>query len=176
MPNLPVPAWATVTPGQFDTSALFNTVSNNGQFLSNIPLFVGQQSSVQSTTNGGWTTLTFDVNIFDTYGGHSTVTNNSRYTAQVAGYYTAVGVAAFAVNSTGSRGTRLSKNGSVIAGSGQLVGAGTLNATVASSTTSVFLAVGDYLEVSAGQNSGGALSTSNGGESTCQLWVAWAHT
>ncbi|NUP18428.1 MAG: hypothetical protein HOZ81_20555 [Streptomyces sp.] len=171
VPNPPVRA-----AGTWLTSAIYGSdVTESVQFLANVPVFIGVQSSVQSTSTGGWTTLTFDTHTDDTYGGHSTSVNNSRYTAQRAGYYRVSGTASFATNSTGSRGCRISKNGSVVTGSGQLVGAGTLNAVVACNSMPVQLAVGDYVELSAGQNSGGSLSTNNSSESACTFVVEWMH-
>lgn len=171
VPNPPTRAAGTpLNAGVYE-----DDVTEGVQFLANVPVFVGVQSSVQSTSTGGWTVMTFDTETVDTYGGHSNSVNNSRYTAQRAGYYRVTGTASFATNSTGSRGCRISKNGSVVTGSGQLVGAGTLNAVVACAATLVFLAVGDYVELSAGQNSGGSLSTNNSGESACTMTLEWMH-
>lgn len=173
---LAVPTPTTRAAGTRLTGAIWQSdVTDTATYLLNRPLFIGVQSSVQTTTTGGWTTLTFDTETVDTYNGHSTSVNNSRYTAQVAGYYRVTGTASFATNSTGSRGCRISKNGSIITGSGQLAGAGTLNAVISCASTVVFLAVGDYVELSAGQNSGGNLSTNNSAESACTFVVEWSH-
>lgn len=171
VPNPPVRYAGT----PIDATVYETDVTNAGTFLANPPIFVGVQSSVQSTSTGGWTTLTFDAETVDTYNGHSTSVNTSRYTAQRAGWYRVTGTASFAANSTGSRGCRISKNGTVITGSGQLVGAGTLGCTVSCASTIVQLAVGDYVELSAGQNSGGSLSTSNSAESACTMTLEWMH-
>lgn len=176
MPNLPVPTWAQEVPGNFITSALWNAnVYNGGTFLTNPPLFVGTQSAVQSVANGTWAALTLDTTQVDTYAGHSNVTNNSRYTAQVAGWYTVCGVSCWTTNSTGSRTARITVNGVIVIGAGTLLAAGTLNAAIATAPRSVFLNAGDYVEVQGGQNSGGALSTAVSTEAACALWVVWSH-
>ena len=76
-----------------------------------------RQTSNQSIVFGAWTAVTFDTEDVDTHSGHSTSVNTSRYTAAVAGWYHVVGRGSFAANSTGHRGVRIAKNGSVVNGS-----------------------------------------------------------
>jgi hypothetical protein len=142
--------------------------------LENPPLAVLQQTVTQSIANGSWTVMPFDTEIVDSYSGHSTVTNTSRYTCQLAGWYRVTVRAAFATNSTGSRGARVHKNGAYIQGGANLLGAGTLNAIVEASHV-LLLAVGDYVEGAAGQNSGGSLSTAFANESACMMYVERIH-
>lgn len=142
--------------------------------LENPPLAVLQQTVTQSIPNGAWNTLTFDTEIVDTYGGHSTVTNTSRYTCQLAGWYRVGGRAAFNGNATGSRGCRVHINGAFIQGAATLVGAGTL-AGIPECFHLLYLNVGDYVEIAGGHNSGGALSTAYAGESASMMYVKWEH-
>lgn len=174
---LSVPTPATRAAGTRLTGAIWQSdVTDTATFMLNPPIFLGIQSSVQSVGTGVWTSLTLDTTTVDTYAGHSNVTNSSRYTPTVPGWYIACGTSAFAANPTGSRGCRLAVNGTVLLGSGQLVGAGTLSASVASATRLVYLnGTTDYIEAQAGQNSGGALSTVNAAESACTLTLWWAH-
>ncbi|MFB6805491.1 hypothetical protein [Streptomyces sp. NPDC056387] len=166
---------AQVSPGQFISGALWNANVYNGlTFLANRPIFVGQQQVVQSVANGTWAVLTIDTETIDTYGGHSTVSNTSRYTCQLAGWYRVGGRAAFAVNATGSRGARIHVNGNFIQGAANLCAAGTLNGIVEVSHL-IQLAVGDYIEIAGGQNSGGALSTAFANEAASMLYVIWEH-
>ncbi|MFE6079965.1 hypothetical protein [Streptomyces virginiae] len=154
-------------PGQILTAQLVDQ-------LENPPMAVLQQTVTQSVANGTWAVLTFDTEITDPYGGHSTVTNTSRYTCQLAGWYRITGRAAFAANSTGSRGARVHKNGSFIIGGANLVGAGTLSGIVEVSHV-LQLAVTDYVEIAGGQNSGGSLSTAFANESACMMYVERIH-
>jgi hypothetical protein len=142
--------------------------------LENPPMAVLQQTVTQSVANGTWTAITFDTEVTDPYGGHSTVTNTSRYTCQLAGWYRVTVRAAFATNATGSRGARVHKNGAYIQGGANLVGAGTLNGIVEASHV-LQLGLGDYVEGAAGQNSGGSLSTSFANESACMMYVERIH-
>lgn len=138
------------------------------------PLGIFQQTVVQSVANGAWAVLTFDAEIKDTYGGHSTVSNTGRYTCQLAGTYRVGGRAAFATNATGSRGARVHLNGAYIQGAANLAGAGTLAGIIEVSHI-LDLAVGDYVEIAGGQNSGGSLSTAYVGESASMMYVEWIH-
>ena len=175
MTNLPVPTWAQVVPGQYDTSALFNTVSNNGSFLTNQPLFKGHQSAAQSIANATVVSLALDVTDTDSYGGHSNVTNNSRYTVQTgaAGWYLVIAEYAAAAHATGNQLVRIAKNGSYIAPSQTgVITAGTGLDTNIQTVCVVQLAAGDYVEATAYQTSGGALNTT---PSDTGMTVFWIH-
>lgn len=174
MPNLPVPVWATNNvPGGFDTAALMNTVGNNGAFLTNVPHFQGYQASAQSIPNTSLTVIAIDTTAVDTYGGHSNVTNNSRYTVQTggAGWYRVTVSLGFVASGSGSRLIEIHKNGAVI----KMMQAGTdctgvaINAAI-QCTVYVPLAVGDYVEGFAYQTSGGALNTSPAQTGMTAVW------
>ncbi|MGE7439616.1 hypothetical protein [Kitasatospora sp. NPDC001175] len=173
-----VPVWPTVVPGNYVTSALANTLSVNGGFLSSPPDFVGTQQTAQSIAATTWVALTMDTTQLDTYGGHSNTTNSSRYTCQsgAAGWYTVCGVAAFVVNNTGARASRLQVNGNPIAGACSFAMTPGFNAPgVATPTRDIYLNAGDYVEVAAWQNSGGAINTTINSDLTSALWVRWSH-
>lgn len=142
--------------------------------LENPPIAVLQQQVTQSVANGTWAVLTFDTEVTDPYGGHSLVTNTSRYTCQLAGWYRVTGRAAFATNSTGSRGARVHVNGAYIQGAANLCGAGTLAGIVEVSHV-LQLGLGDWVEIAGGQNSGGSLSTAYVGESASMMYVQRIH-
>jgi hypothetical protein len=170
-----VPVTSSQSPGNFITGALWNAgVKALGDFLLGVPVFQGYQATVQSIPSGTWTALSIDTGVIDSDGGHSNVTNPSRYTNQVAGVYLLLGFSALVANATGVRGTRLSINGSTTVRGSQT------NLTTVSS--SVFaapcwgvarLAVGDYVECQTFQNSGGALNTNNGTDATSQMAAFW---
>jgi hypothetical protein len=128
----------------------------------NPPIAVITQNTLQSIPNSALTALTFDGSVYDTYNGHSTVTQNTRYTAQVPGYYFFVGAAAFASNTTGARVSRFFKNGTGIVYSDDWRNAVTAASTPTTcwSTLFVQMAVGDYVELDAYQTiTSGALNT-----------------
>lgn len=144
-------------------------------FLLNPPQVAIYQASVQSVPNNSFTAITFDGSTADTYNGHSTVTNNTRYTAQVAGTYEFSGAIGWAANATGSRGGSLYKNGANLVGQTGLVQAatGTGNTTVSPlPACSVDLNVGDYVELWAYQASTAPLNTVAGGQ-FCAFLNGW---
>lgn len=149
----------------------------DAEFLTRLerpPLAVLFQTVVQSVPNGTWGVLTFDSEVVDTYGGHSTSSNTSRYTCQYAGWYRVGGRAAFDINATGSRGARVHINGAYIRGAATLGAAGNLNG-IPYTEHVLYLQVGDYVEIAGGQNSGGALSTANVNEAASYMYVEWIH-
>jgi hypothetical protein len=116
--NLPVPVPAQESAGNLITGALWNASVYNGvTFLLNPPIFAGWQNTSQSLSTTA-VAITMDSETADSYGGHSTTTNTSRYVAQVAGYYMVWGC--LAVNGATSQSeilTYVAKNGSEVPGS-----------------------------------------------------------
>jgi hypothetical protein len=136
------------------------------------PMFIGRQTITQSVANTVWLPLTMDTEVLDTHGGHSTVTNTTRYTAQLAGWYEVRGRAAFANNTNGSRGCRVHYNGTFIQGAANIAAAGNL-AGIMEVTHTLFLGVGDFVEIAGGQNSGGSLSTAYVNEAGSYMYVTY---
>lgn len=173
-----VPTPPTFTAGSNATSTVMQAVSDSAAYSlgattsdgSKKPLFRGTGTVAQSlATSGTAAPLLLDTEQVDYDNGHSTVTNTSRYTAQTAGYHDVAAQAAFAANTTGARVLYLAVNGAEFIGSrvetaGLVAGAVTAIQTV----DTLYLNVGDYVEVWAIQTSGGALNVS-----TCRLAVAW---
>jgi hypothetical protein len=147
------------------------------QFLKNVPMAVLTVTTVSAgNTNmasGSFVAINFDTSLEDNYSGHSTVTNNSRYTAQVAGWYWVRGCASFAVpNNTGNRGVQLYVNGSATAYAFAILQAATTaNFGGYEVNSPVFLNVGDYVEVRAFQSSGGTLSLNAAGNNMSLYWM-----
>lgn len=122
-----------------------------------------QTSATTTLTNSAWTAVGFDAETYDTAGGHSTSSNNSRYTAQTgwAGNYRCSGTVMFAGNITGERAVCFRVNGTTFV-TGSLVDWSVVpNNTHLSmtSTCDVFLNAGDYVELVAYQASGAGLAT-----------------
>jgi hypothetical protein len=161
-----VPVMPTESPGLYITSALYNaSVKGLGDFLTAPPVF----------------SATLDTERTDPDGGHSTVTNTSRYTFQVAGWYLALGVAAFANTSTaGSRAAKLLMNGTTAVPSSEQL---TLPTTTTASTVPTFALVqanvNDYIELQIYQNSGGSLNTAvnlTGWDWSTSMTLLWVST
>jgi hypothetical protein len=177
MANRYAPKTAQKTAGDLITGGLWNAgVLALSSFALNVPAFRGHQGSGQALTSGTWAVLALDTTDLDTDSGHSNVTNNSRYTCQVAGWYYVEGYFA-----TGSGGTAarfecsIAKNGTIVGGSAQfLMRQNDLQALM--SGTLVQLAVGDYVEVWGRHNSGVGVGTFVGPDLDCCMNLFWVHT
>jgi predicted flavoprotein YhiN len=128
--------------------------------------FVGcslTKSANQSVNNTTATAITFDTELKDTNAFHDNSTNTSRITipSGKAGFYLISGQINFASNSTGVRDGAIYKNGTVMT---QVFVLGAANGgwTGASVSQIQELAVADYIELFAYQNSGGALNVNGG--------------
>jgi len=173
MTNLPVPTPASVVPGNFLTAALWNANVYNGlTFTLNRPMFVGYQATAQAFANFTLTKLSIDTTSVDTYGGHSNTTNNSRYTAQVAGWYLVIGVVEYAANAAGARLVEFYKNNAVITPWSSVEDArGTdMNHSV-TCIGFVQMAVGDYVEIVGAQSAGGSLNTVANQSGMAVIWI-----
>jgi len=182
-----VPTIASESPGNFITGALWNAqVGGIMQWLigsgsNGLPMFFGYQGTAQSIGSGTTgAAITIDTEVIDTDGGHSTVSNTSRYTCQVAGYYLVWGCVSWVTNATEERITYYQKNGAVIVG-GSSVQANPVtssHATVIPGTIMILpMSVGDYFEVWGSQVSGSSLNTqadATQGKNSSMLCV-WLH-
>ncbi|MFI8535324.1 hypothetical protein ACIGMX_34405 [Streptomyces aquilus] len=165
MPRV-VPTIATESPGNFQTGALWNaSVKAMGDWLlgagtTGVPRFKGYATTAQSLASSTTdTAITLDTEEYDSDNGHSTTTNTSRYTVQVAGTYYIAATLGFAANGSGNRKVGININGaSARGGVVQAPGIST-NSFVACVSTEQTLAVGDYVELVGWQTSGGALNT-----------------
>lgn len=148
----------------------------NVALVLNPPAFVGYQSNTQAIGNSVWTSLSIDTTSFDNYGGHSNVTNNNRYTAQVAGWYTVNGIYATSGNASGFRAVRIQKNGNPVLGHAAYSGTPTTSGLgLYTPTKDVQLNVGDWVEVQGWQNATGSLNTDIDPDMRCGLWVRFSH-
>ncbi|SFD14519.1 hypothetical protein [Streptomyces aidingensis] len=87
----------------------------------------------------------------------------TRYTCQIAGRYRLEGRVSFVASTSGTvRAGGWFVNGSLVAQSRDAITPTSQIHTVAAAVTPVLLAVGDYVELAAGQNSGGNLDTGPG--------------
>jgi hypothetical protein len=168
-----VPTPRTWVVGEVVTAAKMNELRDALSFLLQPPIFELTHSSSISPATSTNAVMPFNGEVIDRDGGHNTVTNNSRYTSQTAGYYLLTGAVGFVSNATGKRELLFLVNGvdeyyvSSIPG----LAAGFSGC---SSSGRVYLAVGDYAEVNVWQNSGGALATNNtrGGPRFGGHWVS----
>jgi len=133
-----VPSWTTPATTSFVGCSLKNSVAI-------------------SLANSTDVVLTFDEENYDTDSMHSTSSNTSRITipSGQGGYYAFRWGAVFANNSSGNRRMRLRKNGTDIQNSALTTKGDGL--TAISASTVIAAVAGDYFELTALQDSGGAL-------------------
>jgi hypothetical protein len=130
-----------------------------------------------SIPNAAWTSLTFNTNRLDqgtSTSQHSTSSNTSRLTCQQAGMYVVTGHIEFAANASGDlRAAAIVLNGTTFLGIMQLPGvASGSDATRLTITTTYYLNIGDYVELSVEQNSGGALNVLTDGNFSPEFMMA----
>lgn len=162
-----VPISASEAPGNFLTGALWTAqVKAAMDFLmgsgtNGVPRFKGYASTAQSLATGTTDTpITLDTEDYDSDNGHSTSTNTSRYTIQVAGTYAIAATLAIATNATGNRKAGININGANARGGAVQAPGFASNSWCTAVYTEQPLSVGDYVELVGWQTSGGALSTS----------------
>jgi hypothetical protein len=176
-----VPVEMTAVAGAVLTAAQWNSnVRDAVNFLLSPPTCELRQTVAQSIANGGsGTAVNLDTEDIDNDGMHSTVTNTSRVTAQTAGRYQFGGGVVYAANATNRRICWWALNGTAVTGSeattaGSAVAGGSTGP--AARTKSVFLNVGDYVELVAFQDSGGVLNTAVATFEMPSVFARWIGT
>lgn len=118
---------------------------------------VYNSADIAHTSSGSWQSVTFNSELYDPYGMHSTVTNTSRVNGVFPGWYLANGVLAFAANATGMRAIAVYVNGSILYAV-QGMNAQSSGSTWLAISCIARLSAGDYLELRGYQSSGGSLN------------------
>lgn len=159
------PALTNVSVGAKLPASQWNSdVDTSIAFLESTPRTQVKNSAAVSTTSGTPLLLTADTETYDTDTMHSLVSNTSRVVANTPGLYDVKVVVTFAANATGYRAVDLRKNAAGASGGGtDIVQVNIASFQAVASTVVAFgfevqLAVNDYLEIFAVQNSGGALN------------------
>lgn len=155
-------------------------VATNLGVLANPPLAKLRNSVGQSIANNTGVALTWDTEDVDSVGGHSTVTNTSRYTCQTGypGWYQVTACVCFTGNATGTaREIYLEVNGTAVSGSSAHTPPPSAQQIAVITSTPVELAVGDFVEAWVLQDSGGALLTNPSAfpRRQCFMTVEWIH-
>ncbi|HXI18490.1 MAG TPA: hypothetical protein VNM48_19165 [Chloroflexota bacterium] len=151
----------------FDTGAAWKEAAS--LTAAGVPSCRAFHSATQSIPHATPTALAFNSERFDTDAIHDTATNNSRFTCKTAGKYIITGHVEWSANATGVRQLRIVLNGAtplIIVAVTTPVGAGYQGvATIAD------LAVNDYVELQAYQDSGSALTISTPAQYGCEFMM-----
>lgn len=143
-------------------------------FLTTVPIFMGYNSAGQTFTSGTGAAVALDAENVDSDNGHSNTVNNSRYTAQVAGWYAVSGVISYAANATNVRIAYIQKNGTTTPGADAELSAASAGVScIATNTALVQLNVNDYVELWGFQNSGSPVALAAGTQTSTGMSVWW---
>lgn len=149
---------AVINPGDPIPAAWTRVVRDDLEDIIDPPACSVFDSGNQSLTSGNFAAMNADSENFDNDGMHDPVTNNTRLTIQTAGRYQCQAIVSFDASSTGVRRLRFAVNGVAIVDSGlSLPPVGALSTTL-NAMKIIALAVGDFVEIQARQDSGGALN------------------
>ena len=151
-------------PGDPLTAAWCDQVRDNEEFFIDPPTCAIYSSSAQSVSTNTVTALTADSERFDNDSMHSTSSNTSRITIQTEGRYLlgcVVRFAFFAAVQPRLVQFRFNGNASTVVNVGQLGSVPdtvTVRDTIISGATAEVFTAGDYIEVTARQETGGSLN------------------
>jgi hypothetical protein len=129
------------------------------------------KTSSQSIDSGTLTAINFDAERYDTDTYHDTVTNNTRLTIALVGYYHIGGCVEFEANAVGIRALHLRVNGTTYIASQQVETVTTGRVTVLSVSTDYCLTATDYVELVVEQDSGGALGVTATANTSPEFWL-----
>lgn len=175
-----VPSFRTWVTGEIATATYFNAnVRDAGNFFLSLPVCECRQTVAQSIPNVSGTALSFNTNDVDTDSGHSTVTNNSRYTAKTRGRFQVSGGISYAAHAdSNAREVEIQVNGASIGGTDIcVIGFSADNTRIGTRVKSIFLnGSTDFVQIVGFQASGGALNTVISSAQQPHMNVRWIGT
>ena len=126
-----------------------------------------EKSSSQAVANTTYTSITYDVETFDTDGFHSTVSNTSRITIPtgLGGYYLVAFQMTWTANGSGFRLARIYRNNTTAVYLTSITGSSVIANSIVGTTT-LNLSAGDYIELQGYQDTGGNLNNVGNNENT----------
>lgn len=152
----------------------------NMQFMLNPPImWCNQGTTTQTISATTQTALTYTVNAYDTYNGHSTSSNTDKYFFQVPGTYLVEGLI-YVASATTALTLLVGYSGTPVIGSKQTVNLSAAAGTIGTSGLVTATANSDYCSIIAYSSSGSvttAASTGTTGAGPNQSWmrVTWLH-
>ena len=156
--------WEAVSTHIADGQTTGDILYFDGTYWKRRPFNIGVRvysDANMSIADNTWTSVTFNQERWDTDTIHDNSTNNTRLTCKTAGLYIIVGNLLFDTSANGYRGMAFLLNGITYIGrvSANPRNGGTGQYHCFFSANTIYqLAVNDYVELQAYQNSGGALN------------------
>jgi hypothetical protein len=165
----------TRSTGFLVTAAEWNQeVVDNAIFLANPPACRVYNSAHFAVANATDVPITFDTERFDTDTIHSTSVNTNRLTCKTAGLYLIGGSVQWALANGGNREIALRVNGTteIDRDLGQIDAAPAV--ALAQNLATIYkLAVNDYVELIAWQNSSVSINAVLAANSSPEFWMTW---
>ncbi|WP_433520151.1 hypothetical protein ACQP2T_63465 (plasmid) [Nonomuraea sp. CA-143628] len=167
-----VPNPRTWTSSEQVTAAKLNTdIRDSWNFFKARPFCLLGKTADTSITISTLTAIPWDVELKDSDNGHSNVTNNTRYTAQTAGWYSVRCIAYLIRFDFSWADLTIRKNGATQQSRSTLIPTkGSGDFTVMATAGYVQLAVNDYVEATIIMLSG---SSNNGNVVAHELFAPW---
>src|SRR6266540_1216557 len=164
--------WTDGSGGATPVSAARLGVIEQGVYDSHrMPTARVYHNIAQTLTTAVTLVLAFNSERFDTDTIHDTVTNNTRLTCKTAGVYAIGASAEFAANATGYRQLQIRLNAVTAICEQDITSIGAVVHRMSLATV-YQLAVNDYVELTATQNSGGNLNINATGNHSPEFWMA----
>ncbi|MGG5257449.1 hypothetical protein [Phycicoccus avicenniae] len=165
-----IPTFPTFADGEIPNAAKLNQMKTASDFWALTPRCSVFPSAPQTLSHTVWGLIGFNSEVYDIVQSgdtpsHDTATNNSRLIVRTAGKYEIAAQVQFATSGTGQRDAQIRLNAGGSSSSGTLItlnqqsAVGSGSTSVAITPVEIALAAGDYIEIFARQNSGGALDT-----------------
>jgi hypothetical protein len=160
------------------TEAKLDEISTALNFLLAPPRCYAYKTASGALASATWDEINFGAEAYDSHAAHDNSTNNSRLVAPESGLYTIKAHLTFATDSAGIRGLDIRKNAAGVQTAGTdldfriLPGNGTTQTRIGASVDAQ-LTAGDYVEVFAYQNTGGALNVEGNNIADTYLSFRW---
>jgi hypothetical protein len=138
-------------------NAIIKRDANGIAYANRYGALITNNAAATACGNGGWTAITFNAAVWQ-YGAVWSVVNPTRLYAPVSGNYLISAGISFATNSTGARGAAIRLNGATFIRAGMTAAVAGFETHMPSVVKVAQLVAGDYVEVMAYQDSGGALN------------------
>jgi len=122
-------------------------------------------------STGNWLAITFNSERWDTTGMHEGVTNPSRITFALGGWYLVGGNIVFAANDTGIRGCAVRLGGSTYIGMKTQTNSGASTTVHITISILYYFAATNYVELMGFQDSGGNLNINTYGNYSLEFWA-----
>jgi hypothetical protein len=171
-----VPVEMTAVAGAILTAVQWNSNVRDGiNYIITPPLVIVRQNSAQTIANITWTAITWNTEIVNRDGMHSTSVNPTRFTINTPGFYHCKSILAWTQSSSNVRASKYATNGSTESRGASSQAAGNLTVGQMLDAT-IYYNTGDYAEVYGYHSSGGSTTTATLSDFDSMMSLQWIST